>query len=300
MVQSVFHIGHHKTATSWLQSGLFSEHPNIFLGSNYKYPWDDTLLRGLIGVTDRSFDAELCRMVLQERLNRAEALKRAVCVVSAERLSGHPFSGGYDSLRIAERIKAVAPEAKIICAVRNQVDMLRAIYGTLVAEGYPGTFDDLWNGTFWKGVAFSRDMLEFDVLIRHYQTLFSPQNVLVLIYEMLMTKPKAYLERVTGFMELEFFAPSNMTSRINTSFIKKASPAARRRNYFRKSELNPFPLIALKPGGMADRTLMRILEWTCRDAPVLTSKQAREIKQYYAPSNRRLRALVKGDLSAYF
>jgi len=47
-----------------------------------------------------------------------------VPVLSAERLSGNPDSGGYDSVHVAEYLAATFPEARVLIVIREQADML--------------------------------------------------------------------------------------------------------------------------------------------------------------------------------
>ena len=46
-------------------------------------------------------------------------------VLSAERLSGNPHSGGYDSLQTAERLHRLFPQAKVLVVVREQTEEIR-------------------------------------------------------------------------------------------------------------------------------------------------------------------------------
>ena len=58
LVNIVFHIGHHKTASSWLQEIYFTNHPDINLINNYFEPWNVTLTceqKGLLSAQPLNF-----------------------------------------------------------------------------------------------------------------------------------------------------------------------------------------------------------------------------------------------------
>ena len=104
-------------------------------------------------------------------------------VVSAERLSGHAASGGYDTFRIAERLHATLPAARVLMVVRNQIDMIESEYRQLVGEGYPGRISSLWSDDQWKTPHFALGHYEYDTLVREYQRRFGADNVAVFTYE---------------------------------------------------------------------------------------------------------------------
>jgi hypothetical protein len=70
---------------------------------------------------------------------RDAAERGLVPVLSAERLSGNPDSGGYDSVHVAEYLAATFPEARVLIVIREQADMLVSSYKRYVRNGGPGT-----------------------------------------------------------------------------------------------------------------------------------------------------------------
>ena len=56
-------------------------------------------------------------------------------VLSHERLSGYPHSGGFDSRAIAERLATVLPGARILIVVREQRSMIHSNYHQYVRDG---------------------------------------------------------------------------------------------------------------------------------------------------------------------
>lgn len=232
-----FHVGHHKTGTTWLQKGLYAQHPEIHLLNKPSAPWDSKLLQQLIGASERSFDISVARTFL----NQSFDLQKKVQLVSAERLSGHPLSGGFDSYIIAERIKKICPQAKIVIGVRHQFSMLRSLYIQMLKEGFIGSFNDFVNTSSWKRPFFRQDYLEYHHLINCYIELFGKENVLVKLYEDLSGSPKDWLIELCKFMGLKYVRPDNLDRKTNQS-PTDAVIALLRKNYTRKSVYNLHPL----------------------------------------------------------
>lgn len=293
----VFHIGHHKTATTWLQTQYFSKHPQLNLVVNFRQPWDDNFLRYLINSTDRKFNPQECVSIFEQQLAECTNHNPTVNVVSAERLSGYPCSGGYDSYTIAERIHNCFPHAQIIICIRNQVDMFMSIYKQLVTEGYLGSASDLLNATHWNTVSFSKDMYEYDLLIEKYVQLFGRSQVLVLTYEQFSEAPRDFLGALSKFLKISQFYPASQKTVINRSFSNADIKMMRRLNYFKKSELNPFPIIQI------NNTLLKIarkiLKFLIVKKSLISPSELICLQEYYQDSNSRLKDYVESDLSKY-
>src|SRR4051794_7076464 len=116
------HIGYHKTASTWLQREVFPRHARLHPYVEGRV-WNDPFLRCIVAESDGEFDAGAARATYESGLLRLGSLSGDdVVVVSAERLSGHAASGGYDTFRIAERLHATLPSARVLMVVRNQID----------------------------------------------------------------------------------------------------------------------------------------------------------------------------------
>ncbi len=297
MHELTFHIGHHKTATTWLQKSCFSSHSQLKVLSNWKAPWDDVFLSHLIGSSQRTFDAHKCRELMVNQM--CDGTNGQKYIVSAERLSGHPYSGGYDSFIIAERIHSCFPKAKIIITVRNQVDMIRSMYQQIVKVGYRGKFTDFLHSKHWNSTAFSMDFLEYDLLVSKYRELFSSENVLVLLFEDLKKDKKTFLHQISSFLKINEFNHITSMQRINASRKTDDTKVTRRINQFRKTELNPFPVISLpqKLTKILLSGLPRLFPFS--KSKLINKQEAEYIKKYYAHSNKKLQKILKKDLPKY-
>jgi hypothetical protein len=297
----VFHIGYHKTATSWLQQSYFREHPEIALLSNSERPWNDRLLSYLIATPDADFEPEVGKALLAEQMHAAgEFAGRKVLLVSAERLSGHPFSGGYDNVRIARRIATTFPDAKVVCVVRNQLDMIWSVYKQLVSEGYPGKLSQLTALRSWKTTSFDLAYFEYDRLVSHYLTLFGRDRVRVLQHELMRRDVGAFLERLCGFLGVDYVEPRRAATRIYPSLSDASIGMVRRLNYFRKSELYPFPVLDL---GRGYGPLRKVATKLAGRSPWLVSRRdgrlLRDLAPRFLESNARLARLLGEEFAEY-
>lgn len=301
-MELVFHIGYHKTGTSWLQQSYFREHPEIALLSNSEQPWEDKFLSYLIATPDTDFDPEIGKALLEERVRAAgdTIAGRKVLLISAERLSGHPFSGGYDNVRVARRIAAMFSDAKIICVVRNQLDMIWSVYKQLVSVGFPGTLGQLMNMRSWKTTSFDLAYFEYDRLISQYLGLFSKERVCVLQYELMRQDIDTFLGRLCTFLGVDYVEPQQAGTRVNPSLSDASIGMVRRLNYFRKSDVYPFPVLNM---GRGYAPLRAVAIRVARRLPGLTPKHdgqlLHELGPRFSDSNARLASLLDNEFTQY-
>lgn len=295
-----FHIGYHKTATTWLQQIFFKSHPEIVPISNSPHPWDDPFLRYLIKTPDSKFNSAHAKKILQTTLSSYPYSQENIFLISAERLSGHPYSGAYDNVRIAERVKETVLNPKILCIIRNQVDMLNSVYKQLLKEGYTGSIETLFRNNSWKTVSFDLAMYEYDTVIANYIRIFGKENVCVLPYEKMKTNLPEFLADICRFFEIPDFhlSPTTLRKKVNKSYGGYGISVIRLLNSFRSTELNPFPLFLLH------HKIFRLAKLCFNRFPhkdlILSTDYKNKIKFYYHDSNLRLLDMIDTDLSPFF
>src|SRR5437764_3838948 len=102
------HVGYHKTGTTYLQERVFNN-PSFRFQS---YPREE-LCKYLVDVHPLTFSVPRARAHFDDWIARTRDLGM-VPVLTHERLSGYPASGGFDSKELADRLVAVLPSAKIL------------------------------------------------------------------------------------------------------------------------------------------------------------------------------------------
>lgn len=194
----LLHIGYHRTGSTWLQRIVFGgPEPGGFI-----CPWErDLIVRELILVDPFEFDADAARDAFAPGMKLALEESR-VPVLSQERLSGSPFSGGFDSRPIAERLAAVFPEGRVLVVIRDQVDMIVSIWKRYVRVGGAASLRSFVRPPQTRKLdvpLFDFAHVDYARLVSCYQRLFGRANVLVLPFELLTEDPVGFVSSIAGF-----------------------------------------------------------------------------------------------------
>jgi hypothetical protein len=301
-VSELLHIGYHKTGTTWLQRDVFAGGV-----AGFALPWHRGVLNdAFVTVNDLEFSAERARALLAEHRN-APPTDGTVDVVSHERLSGNPHSGGYDSGAIASRLLATFPGARVLAVIRQQAEMVLSAYKQYVREGGAQSIDRYLHPPH-RGRArvpqFSLSYFEFDRLIACYHDLFGADRVLVLPYEQLDADPLAFVRRIAAFAGVP--EPEAVTAgRRNVGLSGTSVGVKRRFNFwFARDTVNPaapfdWPRVAHGVRTRLDRLDARVpARMRRRSDRRLESVVHAETDGRFAESNRRTAALTGIDLAS--
>ncbi len=300
----LIHVGYHKTATTWLQNIVFT--PQHFFRQVMSH---DEIFAGLITPHGLDFDPAPVRDMIAAR-RAAPAEGTAADVISLEALSGLPYDGGRESDAYAARLAAVAPDARILITIREQIAIMGSVYmqhlfraGTSSPKLF---FDESPPRGFFK---FSAENFCYHRLVGIYQDLFGAENVLVLPQEEIAADQAAAVARLAGFTGNVPLAEAGWRAQRErgTSYPQFAVPLLRRANHLRSGPLNPNPMIDL---GRVGDLGFRGVGWLGRRLPLPARlRAARPVSAHlqarfagrFADSNRRLAAMLHhpADLSAY-
>jgi hypothetical protein len=304
----LLHIGYHKTGSRWLRF-LFFGNPQTGFGWVDK-TGPDHPVRRLVGARPFEFDAASCRREFEPLLRRIED-ESLFPVVSFERFSGNPFSGGYDSKEIANRLAEVFPEARVLVVLREQRSMIVSTYKQYVREGGalpPRRFMQPPASRSMRVPWFDLRHFEYHHLLSYYRRLFGPDAVLALTYEQFVADPSAFVD------EIGRFAGRPLSSEVLASlpFEAKTNPgppattiAARRllNGLGVCSDLNPAPLFPSpavgRLGKRIDRARLAPRRVVEREEAKLRQVVADTVGDRYVESNRRTAELTGADLAAY-
>lgn len=299
----LIHIGYHKTATTWMQTTLFQpphgyrmlcDHGEIFTRAVQPH--------GLV------FTPEPMQALIAER--GAGLPDGHVAVLSSEILSGHPFQAGQMSDEYARRLKAIAPEAKILISIRAQLKILPSVYMQYLLRGGTLPYDRFFAGTDLPGFfGFRPEHFEYDRLVALYQDLFGAQNVYVMTQESLKVDMDAACMGLATFAGNTAFAGLTDAARKvrGASYPEYTAPVHRRLNHFYRSPVTPGPVLPLDPSGIY---LRRSVLGALRKPPISTLFRGKtpvtdHVRRHYSgqfgPSNDRLAEIVTHpvDLSSY-
>ncbi len=224
MKSPLIHIGYHKTASTWLQRQFFSKQDDFAV-----LDFDKALYQ----IHPFQFEAQ-AQAIAQKYAEKLDAVDpEKVPVLSNERLSGHPHSGGHDSKEIADRLAEVFPGARILIVIREQKSAILSSYYQYVKKGglcslahYVGPRRD------GHVPLFHPDHFCYDGLIAYYFGKFGRERVCVVSYELFRDEPELFLEALLQFTGV---APGPMPA-VNRKINASAPPVT----VWMKSCLNIF------------------------------------------------------------
>tara|TARA_R110002072_G_scaffold89232_4_gene199959 strand:+ start:86724 stop:87701 length:978 start_codon:yes stop_codon:yes gene_type:complete len=203
------HIGYHKTATSWLQEYLFGNEKVGFSAFTFPNLNRSTKPKVLLKSASEALWGDKDRQELgpfsidQDRLSILSGSANTVAVVSNERLSGSPHTGGYDSDTNCKKIRTAWPHAKIFIVVREQKTLIQSCYYQYLKEGGTRSLAAYISQSRQRAYpAFSLNYFNFIPLIDRYIGEFGRSSVLVLPWELFRYQPESFISRLLEFAEL--------------------------------------------------------------------------------------------------
>ncbi len=285
-----FHLGYHKTGTSWLQREIFPRHPALRPVVRAS-PRANPFLVEVVVRPDREFDAGRARAHLEAEVAQLDLPDGGVAVVSAERLSGLAATGGYDTFRIAARLHAAVPEARVVFCVREQVAMIESEYRQLVLEGCPARLTDLVARTpGWRTVGFDLGHYEYDRLADRYVELFGGDRVRVFGFEAMVADRAGFLAALADHLGVPPWPDlprEVLERRVNAGLPKRLLGLRRFLNHFERSDLNPDPLLALPPVWRSPLAALAS-RLPARRGPLLDAATRARLQEHYRGANARL------------
>ena len=198
MTKPLIHIGFHKTGSSLLQRQVFASREAGFFQPNNKA---ELIHRAFI-LRDPGQSCEPGALAELYRAHTTALSQDQVMVLSHERLSGYPASGGYDQFDIANRLAEGFPEAKVLIVIREQSSAMLSMYLQTISDGSALSlkeFLDPPEAHIRRQPLFRKSFYAYDALIAHYQALFGEHKVKVLPYEWLRIQPGQFASELMKF-----------------------------------------------------------------------------------------------------
>ncbi len=214
----VLHIGYPKTATTSLQIGLFSRCSDLnYLGKFLpSHRFDGDALHDLMWAAQMSNFSDWRHMRELHGSALMEAVRREpnkVSVLSSENFL-HSWSQSPDV--VAKRLHEVAPGARILITVREQVSFLRSWYRWHGGYGqylflnkyideaceFPLAADEWLHYQFAAPDRNVIGILDYHAIMEVFEDLFGADRVHVLCYETLIKNPPDYFQSIADTVGL--------------------------------------------------------------------------------------------------
>jgi hypothetical protein len=191
-------------------------------------------------------------------------------VISHERLSGYPASGGFDSRLIADRLKLHFPNARVFCLFREQRATILSAWRQQVVDGGGSSlrrFIDPPEPQLRRMPMFDPAMYRYSRLLEHYRALFGTGHVLFLPYEAFCAQPQTTLSQLAELLESRRLRDSahGVATSMKTSNPSLSLPVLHLQRFlnvfFARTQLSPDCMVDLgaRPIRAAVRALDRAL-----------------------------------------
>ncbi|MGH7197664.1 MAG: sulfotransferase family protein [Candidatus Omnitrophota bacterium] len=290
------HIGYPKTGTTFLQSEVFPKAAGLNY-VNYLDMLED--ISKILKQDEYSFNADKVREVFEKRFRPGKNL-----------LSQENFVGDFyrcrllNSKLVADRLKRLFPEARIIITLRNQYDLIESLYRQYLQSGGLKKFrefvgfdgDDFEESYLHWGLNVNIGNFNFLNPVRYYESLFGKDRLLVLPYELLKRDPGAFMRKLFSWIGVE--APAGLNNVLhNPGYGARQAAVARFFNRFLKSKLNEgsiIPDVRLPFTGKIDAGKLRLILQSKYSRKILGAKPMTDetvqnrVKSVFNESNRAL------------
>lgn len=291
----LIHPGFHKTGTTFLQSEVFSYEPL------FRLLWCHAEAdRFVVRPHDLDFDPGVGRKAISAL--RASAVGDRIDVVSSETLSGNLFYGLRDNAALANRLKLIFGDAKILITVRKQSSIIKSTYMMYLDMGGTMTPEEFFDQRPpYNHFAFDASMFMFDRIVEHYASLFGAENVIVMPQEVLDRDIRLFLSTLCDFCGVEAgdrIAPLTDRPRRGVGAPPAGMRLLRYANRFRGGLVNPEMRSALAPLGRLLAKVARRSILPGDGGAELSGVIFRRFGGTYADSNRRLQAFSPFDLNS--
>jgi len=184
MKDEVFiHIGLHKTASSFLQQSVFRD-----ININFV-----PIPRREYFVNDE-FDSKKALNEIKDRCIQSKNSNKML--ISQEYFSGDIENNNIINInKVADRLKFLFPNAKILLVLRHQIGYLESLYNyRVVNRGYVYTkFDQFFEERIAHNIV---EKLCYSSLITTYHNVFGQHNVKILLYEQLIENQDDFLSKI--------------------------------------------------------------------------------------------------------
>jgi hypothetical protein len=233
-------------------------------------------------------------------------------LISYEGLSGDMYYKSINSKSVADKLKLMFPDAKIVCVIRNQIDMVYSLYKQYIHQGGKMSIHELFdfqNNSKINSIDDHKvplESLNYINLVKYYKAIFSDENVKIMLYENLKSNKKKFIKE---FIDVDFdeiaFIEANITSNDNIGYGHYQILIARKLNSLFHSNFNRygyiFPIIKIPKLGLTNIFLFRKLMQSnlsfkiLGKKPIRDSRMDKEIFDYYSGYNEILKNYISND-----
>lgn len=290
-MSDLIHIGLPKTGTTWLQTCVLNFVKDAcFVGPN-KY------LIAILSGESGKFDVD------EIKKNFFETNKNII--YSDPELSGlisFRWENNEISKKIANNLKKLFPDAKILIVLRNQIDFIVSGYAYYVRKGGTYSFNKFFERIKNDQSVFSLKYLEYANFIEIYTDIFGDENVKVCFYEDLVSDKFLFLKKIKDDFDLDLDINTIDMSRKNTRLRKGLLHFIRFSNHFTKKEVKEKTFIfnlSFTYNKLNNKyeyyNYYKIFGSPIKNTDIIKDQNEIFIKQYFKESNKKLEKYISTE-----
>jgi len=309
-MKTYIHIGYPKNASTTLQTDIFpSIEKACYLGRLYgsKKGFITTDVQEAMHSVAMSDSVDFSQGNVREKIQKSIqtfAGESDKLIVSWEAFSNNVTDRGL----MAERLKELFPDARILVVIRNQMDALRSMYAFLVRErggninvsyGRPSVRSfERWITD--QEAFLPRSFLltlRYNEFISHYWKLFGKDKVTVLLFEELVHSPDKFFDKLARYFDVE-----NIDyARTSSAPKRNKSPSGKALSYYRlRSRLPNVELSKYLPAIVSQQWHKFLSSSSGKHAaPELPLAMQERVMNMYREGNRKLQQDLQINLADY-
>lgn len=234
----IFHIGLHKTGSTFLQKELFSKIQNprfnyINNNNTFRYFLNKTIYRDNL-----YFDEALKSNIIK---------KNKINLVSAENLSGNPEGISFNLKNILDNLYNLCEDSKIILFIRKQDDFAESNYVQSIRSGSNLSIRNMYKYVFKEDLPLRhyqiiyKDLFQYKKYIDYIYTKFHFENILLIPFEDLKYNYDVTIKKIFNFIGITPFHVINKTKNSRIGILRIL--ILRFLNTFFTSHHNPYGII---------------------------------------------------------
>ena len=282
-MHNIFHIGYHKTATTWFQQSLYPLVKNIDF-----------------------IEREKIRFYFYENED-VNFPNNAVNVFCDEELSGNIHNGGLSGFlpnNVALQI-AKFKNPRVIIFIRNQYDMIQSSYLQYIKAGGNYSIEKyLYHRMYVRSnrtALFSFKHFNYYNLIQQYQNLIGKENVYVYLFEDFVNDKKHFIKRFVNIHQFDIdvnnidFSSSNKSHSLLSYYLARFFNSFSRKNVLFKYHIIHIPKIY----EYSRAILSKFTFFPIKKQSFLNDKIKSSIYEYYKNANQKLAQELGLELKKY-
>lgn len=236
----IFHLGIHKTASTFWQKSIFTNLKNCLFLDRYK---SREFKRYILYTDDFEFDSKIAYDLFTKITNENIRQEQDTIIISDEEYYGNPYLGAVDRKRNIDRIlKTFEKNVYFLIFLRNQTSLIESIYNQYIKTGGTATFNSFISYQKYPLITQS-NYFKYNEYLKYLIQNVSKNNVSVHLFEEFKNNKPHVIEKICNNLNLYLEIKTENEKIVNFSLSNTFLGPMRIFNKITKSPKEPFLLL---------------------------------------------------------